>query len=52
MVAISVCLPEASLQLIVENQLKPACKYTIQNGCREGVWLESVVGLVLGLVYD
>ena len=40
-----------SLQLIVENQLKPACKYTIQGGRREGVGLGSVLGLVLGSVY-
>ena len=41
----------ASLQLMVENQLKPACKYTIQDGRREGVGIGSVLGLVLELVY-
>ena len=40
----------ASLELIVETQLKPACTYTIQDGRREGVGLGSVLGLVLGLV--
>ena len=42
--------PCASLELIVEDQLKPACKYTIQDGRRKGVGLGSVLGLVLGLV--
>ena len=27
----------ADIQLLVENQLKPACKYTIQDGRRGGV---------------
>ena len=36
---------DASLQLIVENQLKPACKNTIKDGRREGIGLGSVLGV-------